>query len=121
MRYLLITLLTVIALLFHLHYYRYCVFQPRINRPRIYWSYKGDLITHISKILWLGVILLFLKWYFVFIPLVILSILKRVAYFKSLNALTKEYMKRREWRSKKDAKFLAKQEMRTFHKQGEDL
>ena len=87
-----IIIVTIIVLLLHWHYYRWCIFNNRINRPSIYWSYKGDLIVFISKLFWFGIILFFFKWYYLFVPVVILFVLKEVAFSQSLNAVIKEYM-----------------------------
>lgn len=114
MEYLFATLATIIILLLHWHYYRWCIFNTRISRPRIYWSYEGDLIVLVSKLLWLGMILFFFKWYFVFIPIVILFILKEIAFSQSLNAVKKEYMG--DGKNEKEAEEIARQEIKGYHR-----
>lgn len=114
MEYFFATLATIIALPLHWHYYRWCIFNTKINRPRIYLSYKGDLIVYISKLIWFGVMLFFFKWYFIFIPLVILFVLKRVTFFSSLNAVKKEYIG--DGKSEKEAEQLARQEIKNYHR-----
>jgi hypothetical protein len=114
MEYFFLILSTIIALPLHWHYYRWCIFNTRINRPRIYWSYKGDLVVLLSKLIWFGVILFFFKWYFVFVPLVILFILKKIAFSQSLSAVKKEYMG--DGKSEKEAEEIARQEIRSYHK-----
>jgi len=68
----------------------------------------------LSKIIWLGVVLFFFEWYFIFVPLVALFILKEIAFSQSLNAVKKEYMGDGE--SEKEAEKIARQEIRSYHK-----
>jgi len=91
MKYIFLLLAIIIAVLSHWHYYRYCVFSRDIDRPLIYSSHIGDLIILILKVVLFGVILLFFRWYFVFIPLIFFQILKEIAFSKSLNAVKKIY------------------------------
>lgn len=107
-------LLIIIALSLHWHYYRWCIFNHRINRPQIYWSYTGDLIVLSSKIILFGIILIFFKWYLVFIPIVILFILKKIAFYKSLKSIKKEYQG--DGLDEKKAEEVARQEIKGYRK-----
>ena len=114
MEYIFVIIITIIVLPLHWHYYRWCIFNNKINRPSIYWSYKGDLIVLVSKLLWFGVILFFFKWYFIFIPLIILFVLKEIAFSKSLNAVKKEYIV--YGKSEKEAEEIARREIKDYHR-----
>ncbi|MDD5626219.1 MAG: hypothetical protein PHG83_03570 [Patescibacteria group bacterium] len=112
MKYFLTILATLIAIPSTWHYYRWCIWNNRINRPRIYWSYKGALVAILLMLVWLGVVLFFFKWYFVFIPIVIIVILGKVAFYQSLNAVKKEYMG--DGKSEKEAEELARLEIKNY-------
>jgi len=112
MKVIFVILLTIVSLPIHWHYYRWCVFNPRFNRPSIYRSGIGDLIVVISTIIWFGLILLSFKWYFIFIPIVILFILKEIAISQAINSVKKEYIK--NGNNEKEAFELARSEVKNY-------
>ncbi len=114
MKYLLVALATIIALPMHWHYYRWCIFNIKFNRPSIYRSYKGDLPFLLSKLLLLGATLYFFKWYFVFIPLIIFLVLKEMAFYQSLNTVKKGYIS--DGLSEAEAVKMARREIKGYHK-----
>lgn len=119
MKYIVLIFAVAINLLVHWHYYRWCIFNNRINRPKIYWSYKGDLIVLISTILLFGTILIFFKWYFVFVPIIFFLILKEIAFRKSLDALKKEYIEGKDGRQRmteNKAEEMAKIEIKSYNR-----
>jgi len=85
-------LIIIITTWWHWHYYRWCVFNMRVNWPQIYWTNKGIIMVFISKIVLFGYIILFFGWYLVFIPFFFLQILKFIAFNQSLKKETKEFI-----------------------------
>ncbi len=64
----------------------------KINRPKIYRSYLGDLLVHGSTVLIVLFIIIFFKWYFAVIPFIVFWIMKNIAYQVELHSLTGEYI-----------------------------
>jgi len=64
----------------------------KMNRPKIYRSYIGDILVHGSTVIIVLFIIIFFKWYFVVIPFVVFGVMKNIAYRTELRSLTGEYM-----------------------------
>ena len=86
-------LIVVITTWLHWHYYRWCIFNTRVNWPQIYRTNKGVLMVFISKIALFGFIIIFFDWYLIFIPFFLLQILKFIAFSQSLKKETREFIK----------------------------
>ncbi|NQU83094.1 MAG: hypothetical protein HQ536_00120, partial [Parcubacteria group bacterium] len=86
-------LIIFITTWWHWHYYRWCVFNMRVNWPPVYRTNKGVLLVFISKIVLFAYIILFYDWYLIFIPFFLLQILKFIAFNQSLKKETKEFIK----------------------------
>lgn len=85
-------LVIIITTWSHWHYYRWCVFNMRVNWSPIYRTNKGVLLVFISKIALFILIILFYSWYLIFIPFFLLQILKFIAFNQSLKKETKEFI-----------------------------
>jgi len=92
MNYIILILLSLITLFLHWHYYWWCIFNMKMNRPKIYRSYIGDILVHGSTVIIVLFIIIFFKWYFVVIPFVVFGVMKNIAYRTELRSLTGEYM-----------------------------
>ena len=114
MKYFLIILITVFTLFIHWHYYRWCIYNIKINRPNIYLSPIGDLLFFLSKVLLFGVILYFFNWYLVFIPIVVFQVLKEIAFNHSLMEVKKRYIS--DGLNETESLEMAKRQINNYHK-----
>lgn len=92
MKYFILVLILVLTLLFHWHYYRWCIFNEPFNRPLLYRSPKGDLLVYGSKILLFVSIIFIVSWYYIFLPIVIFHFMKMIAFNQELELKAKYYL-----------------------------
>lgn len=85
-------LIIFITTWWHWHYYRWCVFNVRVDWPPVYRTNKGVLLFFISKIALFGYIILLYNLYLVLAPFFLLQILKFMAFNQSLKNETKEFI-----------------------------
>ncbi|OQB05242.1 MAG: hypothetical protein BWY19_01120 [bacterium ADurb.Bin212] len=110
MRYIILFVLFALTVFLHWHYYRWCIFNMKINRPKIYWSHKGDLLVHGSAMVLFVAIIFLSKWYLIIIPLILFQVMKLIARNQELNNLVDEFVSQ-DHQSKTKALELAKQTM----------
>jgi uncharacterized protein YqfA (UPF0365 family) len=64
----------------------------KMNRPKIYRNYIGDILVHGSMIIIVLFIIIFFKWYFAVVPFIAFWIMKNIAYRTELRSLIGEYV-----------------------------
>lgn len=105
MNYLFLIFIAIVTIGLHWNYYRWCIFNMRIDWPQIYQSRKGVISVFILKIALFGYIILFFEWYLIFIPFFLLQILKFIASKQALKNETREffiYLNKERPEAKKD-------------------
>lgn len=102
----------VTTVLIHWHFYRWCLFNLKVNTPPVYRSGLGQIIMYLSKFLLFAVILLFFNWRLLGIVLVTLFIVRQIANITAARCIAKEdrdYLIEKHHHRKTGNKHLAKQ------------
>jgi len=92
MNYVLIILI-IVTFVLHWHYYRWSVFNDRVNYPIVYRSKFGISLVIISKIILFSIVVLFYNWYYVLVLIAVFFILKLAMGYFLIPHETKEWAK----------------------------